>query len=473
MTSSPGSLVDRLAGVCGDVSGDEPDLAETGADRWTLAPALGRAEAVVRPGSVEEVSAVLALCHEARVPVTPAGGRSGVCGGAVAAHGGVALDLRGLSGVVAVDEVSMLVDVAAGTFGDVLEAQLRSGHALTAGHWPQSMAISTVGGWLACRSAGQYSTRYGKIEDMVAGLQVVLADGRVIRTGGGPRAALGPDLTQVFVGSEGTLGVITEARLRLRPAPVTERRAVFGLRSFAAGIEACRLILRRSATPAALRLYDPVDAGRAFGPGLRGPNAEAGPGCVLVVVDEGDPVAVDATMAVVAEECAGAERLPDELAARWLASRNDVSAYEEALRSGVVGDTAEMAAPWRALAPLYDDVVAAVGAVEHCALVSAHLSHAYSDGACLYFTFAGRPPHDERRRFYVAAWDAAAAASRRCGATLSHHHGVGLNKARFLPEALGPAFDVLVGLKRALDGRGILNPGKLGLPHPFGPPAFP
>src|SRR2546423_708440 len=120
-----------------------------------------------------------------------------------------AVEARFQSAAVPVDDTSLLVDVRPGTFGDLFEHQLRTDHGLTLGHWPQSMALSTVGGWLACRSAGQYSTRYGKIEDMVVGLEVALADGRLIRTGGGaPRAAMGPDLNQLFVGSEGTLGVI-------------------------------------------------------------------------------------------------------------------------------------------------------------------------------------------------------------------------------------------------------------------------
>src|SRR4029077_1403269 len=136
-------------------------------------------------------------------------------------HGGVVLDLCGLEGIVAVDDESLVVDVRAGTFGDVFEDSLRAEHGLTCGHWPQSIDLSTVGGWLACRGAGQLSTRYGEIEDMVVGLGVALADGPQITTGGAPRAAVGPDLNQLFVGSEGTLGVITGARLRLHPKPET------------------------------------------------------------------------------------------------------------------------------------------------------------------------------------------------------------------------------------------------------------
>src|SRR5687768_12860472 len=246
-----------------------------------------RPAAVVRPTTAEEAADVLAVCNEAHVPVTPAAGRSGVCGAAVPVHGGIVLDLCDLAGIVGVDDDSLLLDVRPGTFGDVLEDDLRAQHDVTLGHWPQSMALSTVGGWLACRSAGQYSTRYGKIEDMVVGLEVALADGRVIRTGGSaPRSAVGPDLTQLFVGSEGTLGVVTEAQLRVHPVPPVERRSAWSFDSFEVGLDACRRILRRGATPAVLRLYDHRESKRSFA--LEERHA-------LIVLDEGDEAIVDAT----------------------------------------------------------------------------------------------------------------------------------------------------------------------------------
>ncbi|HEX5947580.1 MAG TPA: FAD-binding oxidoreductase [Acidimicrobiales bacterium] len=227
-------LLARLRAACADVTVEPAVLAEASRDWWPLAMAwategqvAGLAAAVARPTDAAQVAAVLALCDEARVPVTAAGGRSGVCGASVPLHGGVVLDLTGMAGIVDVDRTSMVLDVLPGTFGDILERDLRADHDATLGHWPQSVALSTVGGWLACRSAGQLSGRYGKIEDIVEGLDVVLADGRRVTTGGWPRAAVGPDLTQVFVGSEGTLGIITGARLRLHPAPRHERRGAW------------------------------------------------------------------------------------------------------------------------------------------------------------------------------------------------------------------------------------------------------
>jgi alkyldihydroxyacetonephosphate synthase len=376
----------------------------------------------------------------------------------------VALDLTGMEGITDVDDTSLLVDVLPGTFGDVFEDDLRAAHGLTAGHWPQSMALSTVGGWLACRGAGQLSTRYGKIEDIVAGLEVALADGTVVRTGGFPRAAAGPDLTQLFVGSEGTLGVITSARLRAHPVPPAERRAAFAFPAFAEGNDACRRILRRGATPAVLRLYDATEANRSYGTDDK---------AALLVLDEGDPAVVDAVLTVVAEECGGAERLDDGLVEQWLGHRNDVSALEGLTRKGFVVDTMEVSGPWSALPRMYEEGVAALLGVEGMLVASAHQSHSYLDGACLYFTFAGRPPEDERERLYVAAWDAGTRAVLAAGGSLSHHHGVGLNRSRFVPEALGAGFGVLSAVKAALDPAGILNPGKLGLPSPFGSVRWP
>jgi len=471
----PSALLDRIAASGATVLTDDATRAEAGRDWWPLAIGWAadgavpqRPSIVVRPATTAQVSAVLAACNEARVPVTAAAGRSGVCGGSIPVHGGVALDLTALDGLVRVDETSLTADVRAGTFGPDLEVALSAvGQGYTLGHWPQSMDLSTVGGWLACRSAGQYSTRYGKIEDMVVGLEVVLADGRIVHTEGkGPRAATGPNLTQLFVGSEGTLGVITEARLRVHPLPVAQARRAFGFDSFEAGLEACRRILRRGATPAVLRLYDRTESGRNF----EQPDTN-----VLIVLDEADSDVLAGTLAVVDQECrsaAGATPLDLGLVERWLEHRNDVSALAPLWRAGIVVDTAEVSGPWAALPGLFADVIGTLSAIEGTLAASAHQSHAYTDGACLYFTFGGRGPEGDaawRQHYYRQAWDAVTDATLAHGAAISHHHGIGLNRSRFLPRALGTGFEVLRGLKQTFDPSGILNPGKFGLDSPFGP----
>jgi alkyldihydroxyacetonephosphate synthase len=467
-------LLGRLRDGCAEVRVDDEGLDDASRDWWPIAidwalrgEVPARAGALARPHSTAEVAAVLAACADAHVPVTPTAGRSGVCGASLPAFGGVALDLCALTGVVELDPASLVADVLPGTFGPDLEAALQA-EGTTLGHWPQSMDLSTVGGWLACRGAGQYSTRYGKIEDMVVGLEVVLADGAVLRTGGAPRAATGPDLSQLFVGSEGTLGVITGATLRLHPTPPAQARRAVTFESFTDGLEACRRILQRGATPAVLRLYDQVESGRSF---------EIGGRCVMVVLDEADPPLLDATVAVVDAECAVAGASADvELVARWLSHRNDVSALAPLYRAGIVVDTVEIAARWAALPGLYQRCVGALSELEGTLVASAHQSHAYPDGACLYFTFAGRRPEEAgsaddaawAEAYYVRAWDAVTAEVVAGGGAISHHHGVGLNRSRFMAGALGGGLAVLQSVKAALDPGGILNPGKLGLSSPFG-----
>ncbi len=468
----PEGFLDRLMAIC-DVTTDVQATAEASRDwwpmalHWSLAGAVPRrAGVVVRPTTTGQVASVLAAANDAGVPVTAAGGRSGVCGASIPVFGGVVLDMTGLDEIGEVDAISGVVEVGSGVFGPDLERVLNTHHDLTVGHFPQSFDIATVGGWVACRGAGQYSTRYGKIEDMVVGLEVVLADGRVIRTGGAPAAAVGPDLDQVFIGSEGTLGVITRVWLRAHPVADVVRRAAFHFASLRDGFEACRQVIRRGATPAVLRLYDGIESARG-----RGGDGKT---CTLLVLDEGDATIVDATMSVVDEVATRIGTAGDEQLVRdWEAHRNDTSALQGLTRKGFVVDTMEIAAPWSRLDAVTEAATTALLAVPHALAASCHLSHSYLDGACLYFSFAARPPADEIETTYRAMWDAGQRAVLAAGGNLSHHHGVGVNRYRFVAEALGPAFDVLVDLKASLDPNGILNPGKLGLPSPFGAPAWP
>jgi alkyldihydroxyacetonephosphate synthase len=458
----------ELAAIC-PIDDELAAVAEASRDwwplalHWSLAGEVPRRAAIVcRPGSTAEVARVLEVCNRGRIPVTAAGGRSGVCGASVPVFGGAVLDTTAMAGLAGLDETSLVAEVWAGTFGPDLEAALRA-RGYTCGHFPQSFEIATVGGWVACRGAGQYSTRYGKIEDIVCGLEVVLADGTVVQTGGAPRAAVGPDLTQLFTGAEGTLGVITRVWLRVHPVPAAERRAAWWFESFAAGLDASRRILRRGATPAVLRLYDADEAARSHG--------GDGQRHLLLVLDEADPGLLEATMAIVAEECAatpGASPADVALVEAWLAHRNDTSALQALVRKGFVVDTMEIAGRWDVLPGVFDAARAAIRAVPHAVAATCHASHSYLDGACLYFTFAAAPPPDLVDATYRALWDAGTAAVLAAGGNLSHHHGVGLNRGRFVAAALGAGHGILGAVKSALDPHGILNPGKLGLPSPFG-----
>jgi alkyldihydroxyacetonephosphate synthase len=372
-----------------------------------------------------------------------------------------------LAGVAGVDTVSGVVEVLPGTFGPDLEDELRSRHGLTVGHAPQSFDLATVGGWIASRGAGQYSTRYGKIEDMVVGLEAVLADGTTVRTGGAPAAAVGPDLTQLLVGSEGTLAVITRAWLRTHPVPDHEVRAAYFFASFADGLEACRRVLRRGATPAVLRLYDAEEAARGRG----GDGTQH----LLLALDEGERSLIEPGMAMLDEAARdlGAAVAPIALVADWLEHRNDTTALQALTRRGYVVDTMEIAAPWAALDTVFERTRAALLEVPTAVAATCHLSHSYLDGACLYFTFAATPEPEHIESTYRDLWDAGQRAVLDAGGNLSHHHGIGINRHRFVRQALGSGLDVLAAIKRSLDPAGILNPGKLGLDSSFGPEPWP
>ena len=335
------------------------------------------------------------------------------------------------------------------------------------------MTLSTVGGWLACRGAGQLSTRYGKIEDIVVGLDVVLADGRTIHTGGHPRQAAGPDLNQLFVGSEGTLGIITGARLRAHPAP--DPRASGGVRlrqSFAAGLEACRRILRRGATPAVLRLYDAIEADRNYGTGDR-------PQRRCSCSTRATPPWSTATWQVVDR---GVRRRPSgsttALVEHWLGHRNDVAALEALISRRPTWST-----PWRSpgRGPTLPGVYRRHPATPSppCAgtlAVSAHQSPQLPRRRAASTSPSRASPEPTRGQGRLLPRRVGRRHPGRAGRgrlAVSHHHGVGLNRARFMAEALGDGLDVLVAVKDALDPNGILNPGKLGLGSPWGTPTVP
>ncbi|MFV2177231.1 FAD-binding oxidoreductase [Actinomadura sp. LOL_016] len=467
----PDAALAELRAVAAAVHTDRDEVVLRTRD-WWAGTSIGETDGapatpdavVVEAADEEQVAAVVRVCAAHGLPLTVSAGRSNVLGAALPVHGGIVLDVCRLDRIVGFDAESMIVEVQAGMFGDLFEKELQEVHGATTGHWPSAFAISTVGGWAACRGAGQLSTRYGKIEDMVVGLDVVLPDGSTASYGTYPRAATGPDLRQLFIGSEGTLGVITRLRLRVHRLPEYAKGLAYGFATFAEGLDACREILQRGAAPACLRLYDAHESGTHFG------ESETN---LLLIADEGDPVLVDATMAIVADVCAATASVTldgDAVFERWLDERMLVGKSGDGFAKGpgFVADTCEIAAPWSSLAAIYTEVVEAIEAVPGTLRASAHQSHAYTDGACIYFSLRGDVERSRRREWYRAAWDAANDVLIRHGAAISHHHGVGLLRSPYMEQALGSGFGTLALVKQALDPAGIMNPGKLGLPSRFG-----
>ena len=459
-------IVARLREALGArVHTDAATLAAHRRDTWALAELhdlLGRgaptALAVVRPESVDEVTTALRLCRAARVPVIPFGGGSGVCGGVEAQPEAVVLSTRGLDGLVSLDARNLTASFRAGTMGGEAERRLQK-EGLTIGHWPQSVDLSTVGGWVATRAAGQFSTAYGSIEDLVLALEVVLPDGSVLRTRETPRAAAGPDLRQLFMGSEGTLGVVSEVTFSLRPLPEARSLAAFHFASLDAGLEAIRRFMRVGLRPPVVRLYDERESQRQFA--AQCPDGRA----MLILVHEGPEAVVAAEVAGVAKLCADEGGVGADAASveHWLEHRNNVPSFRELNERGLVVDTIEVAATWDRVMPLYQAAVASLRELPEVVLASAHSSHSYRSGTNLYFTFAARVEDRERMpAVYRECWQRVIRATLACGGGIAHHHGIGRVRREFLAEEIGDAgVGVLRALKRALDPDDLLNPGVL------------
>jgi len=466
-------------------------------------PAEQRPGAIVWPSSTDEVARLVQWASSHGVPLVPFGAGSGVCAGVSPRDDVLIVDLKRMARIRKLDPAAPLVDVEAGHMGVPLEMTLE--HAgCTLGHFPSSILCSTVGGWVAARSAGQCSGAYGKIEDMTAAVECVTGRGDVVTL---RRRTSGPDLVPLVIGSEGTFAIVTSATLRLHPAPTSRGFGAWSFRSTRDGLDAMRSLFQAGLRPAVARLYDPFDAmlarqggvkseprdgssKRKRGPGLGGvalravlrrPEAlnnllhsdfaaHAMGGALLVVVFEGtdDRAREGIERARQLIEPTGGSWEGETPARRWLAHRYAVS-YRQApvFAQGGFVDTMEVATRWSRLGELYDGVRRALG---RTVFVMAHFSHAYPDGCCIYFSFAGSADPKLVREIgwdaaceatYDRTWKTALAAAVESGGTLSHHHGVGRSKAPRMLAELGAGVDVVRALMRSFDPARILNPGNL------------
>ncbi len=461
----------RHATGCGYV-----DLARLRSGKLDAAP-----DAVVLPGDAAEVKRVLELCATEGVAVVPFGGGTSVVGGVEPLRGDhervISLDLTRLRGVE-VDRRSLTARLGAGLRGPEAEAELGK-HGLVLGHYPQSFEYATIGGFAATRSAGQASSGYGRFDSLVSSVRLVAPAGD-LETLATPHTAAGPALREVVVGSEGVFGVIPDVTVRVRPAPKQRRYEAWMAESFEAGAEIVRRLAQGPGLPDVIRISDEEEtevslalsgprglAGSLFG-GYLGLRRRRG-GSLVIVGFEGEEESVARRRALSVRELhrGGGVYLGQSAGRSWEHGRYQGPYLRDTLMGmGAMVETLETSHTWSELATLHAAVGGAIrnslAAQGTPGLVFCHLSHAYADGASLYFTFISRSREgaevEQWRQVKRAACEAIVAA----GGTITHHHAVGRDHAPYMEAEVGrTGLDVLRAVKQQLDPAGIMNPGKL------------
>jgi alkyldihydroxyacetonephosphate synthase len=423
---------------------------------------LARPEIVVRPRTEEEVAAVVATADAQRTPLVAWGGGSGTQGGALATHGGIVVDLRSLDRILEIDDTSMTVTAQAGVNGKRLEAELNA-RGLMLPHYPASVEWATVGGYIAARGSGVLSTRYGKIEDLVLSLSVATPATGLISTVSVPRHAVGPELTQLFVGSEGTLGVITKATLQLAPLPAERRFAGVAFPSVGAGVEAIRRTLQLGHRPSVVRMYDEDATRLAFAPVV----GEDLSGVYTVLAFEGDSEAVEVeerrTLEIAAE--AGGELLDPALGQRWWDRRYDFYHPPHQPELPAIWGTLDVVATYARIEAVYEALHKAVR--ERYANIGLelrmHFSHWYLWGTMIYGRFVVPEGGPDALELHDRIWEDGMTAALDAGGVINDHHGVGIKLGPYMRRQHGGALDAMRQVKTALDPNNIMNPGKMGL----------
>ncbi len=424
---------------------------------------------IAYPSSTEQVAQLLEFAHRERVAVVPRTGGTGTEGGLeTAVADSIVIDGSRMSAVVSIDEANMMTTVQCGVPLREIEDQLRA-RGLTTGHSPQSQPIAQMGGLVATRSIGQFSTLYGGIEDMVVGLEAVLPGGEVVRIKNVPRRAAGPDIRHIIIGNEGALAYITEVTVQVfRYEPGTARYVGLLVPDFAAAIGLLREVIVAGYRPAVARVYSPQDARQHFPDHPQDQN-------LVVWSAEGPGPIVDATIAAIQGIAASVEHTPvaAERIATWFEGLNWGPEKIEAEKADMLADnrlgyTTEVSIDWSRAGELYDLVMARIAAdfphLDDLHLLGAHSSHSYQTGTNLYFVYdyAIRcEPEDELANYHAPLNKIIVEAALELGGSMAHHHGVGKYRTPWIREEHGSAYALLQGLKDVFDPAGIMNPGTI------------
>jgi len=432
---------------------------------------------IVFPRDENDVIAVLDWCSREEIAVVPFGGGTSVVGGIECSgrtqDGVVCMDMRGMNKVLAIDEVSQLAHIQAGATGPQIEDELQKS-GLTLRHYPQSFEFSTLGGWIATRAGGHFATRYTHIDDLVNSVSMVTPQGEY-KTARVPASGAGPDPKALVLGSEGTLGVITDAWMRVRKKPTFRATATVGFENFDDGVAACRDVAQARLYPSNCRLLDKREAmlnqlpsdGKhvlllGFESAYRAQNGLMND--AMLIAERHGGVAIEGPFFR-----SEGERAPGStMANSWKRSFFDAPYLHTSLVSmGVIVDTFETACTWDRFQETHQDIIRSVRAAMQRAtgrkgIVTCRFTHVYPDGPAPYYTFlAQATPGQETDQWAEIRWAAADALSRN-GATITHHHGVGrLHRPWYEKEVPLTFRNALIATKQSLDPVGILNPGAL------------
>jgi alkyldihydroxyacetonephosphate synthase len=433
-------------------------LSRMWADRGMTPP---EADVIVMPQNAQEVSAVLKIADYYRMPVTTWGGGGGSQGGALPMAGGIVIDTKRMNEITEFNAASMYMESGAGAIHSHLEWYANErGYATM--HFPSSQNCSTLGGFLAHRGIGVVSTKYGKIDDMCLSMEVVLPNGDIINTSPAPKHAAGPDLNQIFIGSEGTLGVITKARMRIYVQPEERRFRAFLFKDIGSAFEAGRTLLTRI-KPSVMRLYDEAETGSIIKK-ILGVEKK---GAFMNLALEGPKAIVDVEEKILLDTFAPcAEDLGGEYGKKWWEEKITFFYPGHIMDIPQMFGTMDTVATYSNIEKIYRAMKAAVEDNFPMARFIAHFSHWYEWGVMIYDRFiVDNPPEDphEALRLHNEIWYAGVRAALANGGVVNDHHGVGLKLGKLMKEQYGPAMQVFRGLKAQLDPKGIMNPFKLGL----------
>ncbi|MEJ2303689.1 MAG: FAD-binding oxidoreductase [Anaerolineales bacterium] len=419
---------------------------------------------IVHPGSAQEISEVLEVANKYRIPVVPWGGGSGTQGGALPVFGGILLDTKRMNQIIEIDEQSLTVTAQAGIIIQEIEWAVNE-KGLTLPHYAASSNCATLGGALAPRGTGTISTKYGKAEDMVLSMQVVLPTGEIMRTPLVPQHAAGPDWFRLFLGAEGTLGVITEATMQLDYLPEARLLRALLFDDLSAALEAGRLMMTRRLQPFVIRLYD-KESTTSRVKKILGYEYE---GAYMVVGFDGDPELAALQEKKALEICSqlGAQDLGREPGEKWWKHRYDFYYPPQNLKLPWMYGTTETVTTYDKIEQLYWAEKKAVeqGFPDWDIKFIGHFSHWFHWGVMLYSRFIiEEPPEDaqEALRLHNRVWNAAMQAVIANGGMINEHHGVGLKLSRYMRRQYADAWPLLLKIKKTVDPNGIMNPGKTG-----------